>query len=97
MNLKGACMEVTMRGALALRQLRHELQDGAGDDFPDGVLTELLVLHDVCKSLGLHIFQAREVLGEVGWKCVADYINAPACKGVNWELVSQVVELQTDR
>lgn len=72
-------MEVTMRGTFALKHLRHELQDSAGDDFPDGVLTELLVLHDVCKSLDLHVHQAREILGTTGWKCVAAYINGPAC------------------
>lgn len=84
-------MEVSMRGAIALRQLRHQFQDGAGEDFPEGVLTELLVLHDVCKSLDLNVFQAREVLGESGWRCVADHINAPACMEINWERVNQVI------
>lgn len=84
-------MEVTMRGATALRHLRHQLQDSAGEKFPQGVLTELLVLHDVCKSLDLNVFQAREILGESGWRCVADHINAPACDAINWARVNQVL------
>lgn len=83
-------MEVSMRGAVALRQLRHQLQDSAGEDFPQGVLTELLVLHDVCRSLDLNVFQAREILGESGWRCVAEYINGPSCDGINWERIRQL-------
>ena len=83
-------MEVTTRGAIALKQLRHELQDGAGEDFPQGVLAELLILHDVCRSLNLNVFQAREVLGESGWRCVNDHINSPVCGNINWERVNQL-------
>jgi hypothetical protein len=84
-------MEVSMRGAVALRQLRHEIQDSAGEDFPQGVLTELLILHDVCRSLDLNVFQAREILGDPSWRCVADHINAPAAINVNWDHVKEVI------
>lgn len=68
-------METTMKGLFALRQLRRDLQDDAGLDFPQATHTEMLVLHDVCRCLDLNIFQCREVLGEVGWAYVNGYIE----------------------
>lgn len=84
-------MEVTVKGTFSLKQYRHQLQDSAGNDFPQGVLTELLVLHDVCKCLDLNVFQAREVIGELGWQCIAQYINLPVCDSVNLERVKEVI------
>jgi len=83
-------MEVTTRGAIALRQFRQQLQEEAGSNFPQDVLIELLVLHDVCKNLDMNIFQAREVLGESGWTYVASYINSPACDTINWKRVNDL-------
>ncbi len=68
-------MEATMKGLFALRQLRRELQDDAGLNFPQGVHTEMLVLYDVCRSLDLNLFQCRDILGEVGWAYVNGYLE----------------------
>lgn len=68
-------MQTTMKGLFALRQLRRDLQDDAGLNFPQATHTEMLVLHDVCRCLDLNIFQCREVLGEVGWAYVNGYIE----------------------
>lgn len=65
------------QGAKALRQLRIEHQESAGLDFPQACLTEMLFLYDVCKALEFNIFQVQYVMGEVAWKMVTDYINAP--------------------
>lgn len=46
-------MHVTMTGVLALEQLRAQLEEDAGADFPQDVRTELLVLYDVCRGLNL--------------------------------------------
>ncbi|MBV7334972.1 hypothetical protein KFU94_43390 [Chloroflexi bacterium TSY] len=70
-------MQTTMRGLEALQQLRFELQESAGEEFPQSQLRELLVLYDVCKQLDLSTFQAREVLGVHGYGLVSDYINQP--------------------
>lgn len=88
-------MQITTKGAVALKQLRQQLQEDAGQDFPEDVLTELLVLHDVCKSLDLNVFQTKEVLGEAGWQGVAAYINSPACAAVNWNRISEVDDRST--
>lgn len=83
-------MEVTMKGAIALKQLRQKLQEDADTEFPESVMRELLILHDVCKSLDLNVFQAKEVLGHSGWRGVVDYLNSPACNAVNWEHINRV-------
>ena len=70
-------MEATTKGLLALRQLRRDLQDDAGLDFPQAMHTEMLVLYDVCKSLDLNLFQCQDVLGEVGWHYVHAYLEMP--------------------
>jgi hypothetical protein len=67
----------TPQGLVALRRLRQELQEDAGCQFPQAVLREMLILYDVCKSLDLNIFQCREVLGELGWQYLHEYINKP--------------------
>jgi hypothetical protein len=69
-------MLVALQGMLALRQLRMELQEDAGDAFPSSVHTEMLVLYDVCKSLDLNIFQCREILGEACWAYINDYLTS---------------------
>ncbi len=61
----------------ALRSLRQELQEDAGKDFPQAVLTELLVLRDVCKKLDLNVFQCQDVLGESGWEYLKRYMDTP--------------------
>jgi hypothetical protein len=68
-------METTIKGLLALRQLRCDLQDDAGLDFPQATHTEMLVMYDVCRSLDLNLFQCKEVLGEVGWAYVNGYLE----------------------
>lgn len=83
-------MEITTKGTIALKRLRQELQEDAGDDFPQAVLPQLLMLRDVCKNLDLNVFQAIEVLGESGWRGVTQYINSPACETINWKQVNQL-------
>lgn len=68
-------MLTSFEGVKALRSLRLELQEDAGEDFPQSVLTELLVLRDVCKKLGLNIFQCQDVLSERGWTYVNRYLD----------------------
>jgi hypothetical protein len=68
-------VEVTTKGLFAIRQLRRELQDNAGLNFPQEVHSEMLVLYDICRSLDLNIFQCREVLGEVGWAYINGYLE----------------------
>ena len=80
-------MEVTIKGVQALRQLRFELQEDSGAGFPHDVLTQLLMLHDVCKCLDLTIFQARHVLGDIGWQYVKEYIERPAYISFNKQAV----------
>lgn len=70
-------MLIFFEGIIALRSLRHEWQQDAGEHFPQAVLIELLVLRDICKKLDLNIFQCQDVLGEEGWGYVNAYINMP--------------------
>jgi hypothetical protein len=70
-------MIINMRGIRALQQLRIEHQESAELDFPESCLSEMLFLYDVCKSLELSIFQAREVLGAPAWEMVVNHINSP--------------------
>lgn len=70
-------MHTDIRGIKALQQLRIDLQESAGRDFPHAQLRELLLLYDVCKYLGLSIFQAKEVLGVHGYELVTSHINQP--------------------
>lgn len=76
-------MMTSFDGVTALRSLRQELQEDAGEDFPQSVLTELLVLRDVCKKLDLNVFQCQDVLGEPGWEYVKRYIDTPIGMPVN--------------
>lgn len=82
-------MQITIRGVMALQHLRQQLQDDAGESFPQAVLTELLVLYDVCKCLEVNYFFSKDILGEIGLRYVTEYINMPACIPVNWEQVSE--------
>ena len=70
-------MQATMQGVQALRQLRFELQEDSGDAFPKDVITQLLLLYDVCRCLELNLFQSRHVLGDIGWQYVTEYIQRP--------------------
>ncbi|MFN8466305.1 MAG: hypothetical protein U0X20_12180 [Caldilineaceae bacterium] len=71
-------MFIDLRGIHALRQLRIDHQESLGLDFPEGCQTEMLFLYDVCKSLGLTLFQAQEVLGAPAYQMVTNLINRPA-------------------
>lgn len=71
-------MLINLGGIQALKQLRFDLQESAGHEFPHSQLTEMLVLYDVSKALGLSVFQAKEVLGEAAYDMVAAHINSPA-------------------
>lgn len=68
-------METTIKGLHALRQLRQEMQDDVGLNFPQEMHAEMLVLYDVCKCLSFTLFQCKEVLGEVGWRYVNNYLT----------------------
>ena len=70
-------MQMSPQSIDSLRQLRIELQEDAGKSYPNGVLRELLVLYDVCRCLELNIFLAKQIMGEVGWSYVVEYINQP--------------------
>lgn len=82
-------MLTSFAGVTALRSLRLELEEDAGEDFPESVLTELLVLRDVCKKLDLNIFQCQDVLSDSAWQYVNKYLDTP----VNLALE----EMQQDR
>ena len=69
-------METTIKGLLSLCQLRREMQDDAGLNFPQEMHIEMLVLYDVCKCLDFTLFQCKEVLGEVGWRYVNNYLTS---------------------
>lgn len=70
-------MITDLRGVKALQQLRLELEESAGQEFPESCLTEMLVLYDVCKHLDLPLYHAQGVLGAPAYQMVKDYINAP--------------------
>jgi hypothetical protein len=70
-------MITDLRGVKALQELRMELEESAGLEFPESCLTEMLVLYDVCKHLELPLYHAQGVLGAPGYKMVTDYINNP--------------------
>ena len=73
-------MLTTMAGIMALERLRTQLEEDAGDAFPQDVLPQLLMLYDVCRSLDLSIFHIREVMGDMGWTFVRAELNAPVGK-----------------
>lgn len=74
---KGSQMLTTMAGILALENLRTQMQEDAGDAFPQDLLPQLLVLYDVCRCLELNIFLTREVMGDIGWIFVRSQLDAP--------------------
>ena len=90
-------MEVTMKGAFALKRLRQELQETAGEEFPNGIHRELLVLYDVCKYLDLNIFEAKDVLGEFGWLYVTTQICSPVCTTFNQTRMQEMIGLPVER
>lgn len=65
----------TVAVVYALRKLRLAWQNDAGDAFPQGMLTELLVLYDVGKLLELNIFQLNGVLGDEACACIKQHLN----------------------
>lgn len=69
-------MLTNVRGIKALQQLRIDLQESAGLEFPHAYTQQLLILHDVCKYLEIPVFQAREILGVHGYNHVAECINS---------------------
>lgn len=70
-------MIISPRGTIALQQLRIDLQESAGVDFPHACLTEMLLLYDACKYLELSVFQAQEILGVSAYQMVTAHINSP--------------------
>lgn len=69
-----------MAGIMALERLRTDLQEDAGDAFPQDLLPQLLMLYDVCRCLDLSIFHIREVMGDIGWTFVRAELDAPVGK-----------------
>ena len=70
-------MITDLRGVKALQQLRLELEESAGPEFPDSCLPQMLMLYDVCKHLELPLYRAQGVLGASAYKMVTEYINGP--------------------
>ena len=70
-------MNIDLRGVKALQQLRIELEDSAGTDFPNRFRREMLLLYDVCKTLKIPITHARSILGSEAYEMVTNHINAP--------------------
>lgn len=77
-----------IQALINLQQLRQDWQEDAGFDYPGAVTTELLILYDVCKALDLNVLQAKEILGEVGFQAVNDYINAPTVISVDEQKIA---------
>lgn len=69
-------MRTTVAGISGLRQLRMQLEEDAGNDFPEAVLTEILTLYDVCHSLHLNVFQIREVMGNAALLGIHNHLDA---------------------
>ncbi|MEM7127027.1 MAG: hypothetical protein AAF702_11905 [Chloroflexota bacterium] len=69
-------MRTTVAGISGLRQLRMQLEEDAGDDFPEAVFTEILTLYDVCHTLHLNVFQIREVLGNAALLGIHNHLDA---------------------
>jgi hypothetical protein len=65
----------TVAVVCALRGLRLAWEEDAGDEFPQAVLTELLVLYDVGKRLELNIFQLNDVLGDEACASIKHHLN----------------------
>ncbi len=80
-------MLTTTAGICALRKLRKEWEEDAGDAFPDAVLTELLVLHDVCKALELNVFQLEDILGQTARQGIKDYLATTVVPMGNLSLI----------
>jgi len=71
-------MRTNLQGIDSLKNLRQQWQEDAGEEYPRDVLSELLVLYDVCEALDLNIFEARDVMGTTGLQAVREHINSPA-------------------
>jgi hypothetical protein len=70
-------MIIDLRGVKALQELRMELQESAGLEFPNSCLSEMLLLYDVCKHLELPPYHTQGVLGAPAYKMVTEHINRP--------------------
>ena len=70
-------MIIDLRGIQALQQIRQELQESAGLDFPQSFLKEMLLLYDICKKLEIPLTHTRVVLGAPAYRMVTEYINSP--------------------
>lgn len=81
-------MLTSVAGVCALRKLRRELQEDAGDDFPEAVLSELLVLYDVCKGLELNVFQIEDILGQTAWEGIKEFLDTSIVPADNLDLDS---------
>jgi len=74
-----------------IKNLRIQLQEDAGLGYPSNIMTELLVIYDVCKCLDFNVFQVRDILGAVGFDAVSGYINQGAIESVNREKASELL------
>ena len=83
-------MLIPVAGLCALRDLRKAWQEDAGDDFPEAVLIELLVLHDVCKAMEMNIFQVQDVLGISAWNGIQHHLSTPIYP-VDAECIAELV------
>lgn len=71
-------MYTTVAGISGLRNLRCQLQEDAGADFPEDILSQLLTLYDVCNTMELNIFQIVDVMGKDAYQAVNDYLDNPS-------------------
>ena len=69
-------MYIDMAGVVALRNLRKALQEDAGADFPDALLPELLLLHDVCKCLDIPCGHISDIVGRRGMKSIQNHLDS---------------------
>jgi hypothetical protein len=78
-------MITDLRGVKALQQLRLELEESAGQEFPESCLPQMLLLYDVCKHLEIPLHHAQGVLGSSAYKMVTDHINRPIGSTISGE------------
>ncbi|MCB0122829.1 MAG: hypothetical protein KDE58_11330 [Caldilineaceae bacterium] len=68
---------------VAIRKIRMDLEEDAGENFPTDVSRELLVLYDILKALEFNIFIIEDALGEIGYRFVTTYTSTPLAIRVN--------------
>lgn len=68
-------MRTSVAGFAALRKMRKQLEEDAGDAFPEAVFTEILTLYDVCHALQMNVFQIREVMGNRAMVIISKHLD----------------------